>query len=428
MKDQGLSKRRRVRNRSALLAVAAASLLATGAAAQRGAIDMFFGDGGVSDFYRWDGKLSRPGVMLRAEPVGDGFYVDNAAVAQRILYSSTDGRFGRGVVEASGLLYLPRGKPPKGGWPLVVWGHGTMGIADVCAPSWKKPTPRDGTYVDAWLQRGFAVVAPDYQGLGTRGVHTYVQRKGEGYSTLDAARAALAAHRGVIANKVILTGQSQGSGAVLNATYLQPAYAPDVNLLGTIATALVWRANAKANAESDVLGPEAHRYYVMRMLGGGLIPGSPSPDSLLSAKGALLREAARRGCSRDLVPVAQKEGINGANAFTRPAPEMAAMLDFPAIPARPLRVPLLIATGLSDTTIPTSLQYAAVQAMCRRGNHIVWYKYDGVTHSGTSNFALRDAVPFAQRLLEHDPPASNCAGITPPGPIQSKDPSIPFQD
>lgn len=412
---------------NAKLALAALALTSAAIGAKAD-IDPFFGDGGVSEFYRWDGLLTKPGEMLRREPVGDGFYADHAASAERILYSSTDGRFGRGVVEASGLLYLPKGEAPSGGWPLVVWGHGTMGIADVCAPSWKKPTPRDGTYVDAWLQAGFAVVAPDYQGLGTRGVHTYVQRKGEGYSVLDAARAALRAAPGKIANRVILTGQSQGSGAVLNATYLQPTYAPDVHVLGTVATALVWRAQNRAEPTSDVTGADPARYYIMRMYGGGLFPGSPAPDTLLTEKGKLLREAARHGCSRDIVPVAKDNGVTGENAFTRSAPDMARFLDVTAVPERPMRVPLLVATGLADATIPTMTQYRAVQAMCRRGNPVIWRKYDGVTHSGTSNYALKDAIPFARDLLAGKRPASNCGSITPPGPIQPSDETIPFQD
>lgn len=414
---------------AALLAGSVFALMAgAGLAASGEGADPFFGDGGVSPFYRWEGKTGRPGQMLRKEAVGEGFYADHASVAERILYASTDGRFNRGVVEASGLLYLPKGKAPKGGWPLVVWGHGTLGIADVCAPSWNKPTARDGHYADAWVQAGFAVVAPDYQGLGTRGVHTYLQRKGEGYSVLDAARAALRAYPGVIANKVILTGQSQGSGAVLNATYLQPTYAPDVHLLGTVATALVWSAGGGDRPAQDLAGSGDPRYTVIRMYGGGLRPGSPAPDSLLTEKGQLLREAARHGCSRDMVPVARENGITTANAFTRNVQEIGAMIADANVPARPMRVPLLVATGLADTTIPTERQYAAVQMMCHRGNRVKWIKYDGVNHSGTVNYALRDAIPFARQLLAGKAVASNCDAITPPGPVQATDRSIPFQE
>lgn len=415
----------RIHARACGALVAAAFIMANGAP-QGAGIDPYFGDGGVSPFYRWDGALAKPGVMLRQEPVGDGFYADNASVATRILYSSTDGRFGRGVVEASGLLYLPKGTPPPGGWPLVVWGHGTFGIADVCAPSWKKPTERDGSYTDEWLKQGFAVVAPDYQGLGTRGVHPYLQRRPEGYSVLDAARAALAAYPGQIANKVILTGQSQGSGAVLNATSLAQAYAPDVHLMGTIATALVWRAPSDAVQLGDVTGQDAPRYFVMRAMGGGLKPASAAPDRILNDKGALLVEAARHACSRDLMPVMKANGIAGANAFSIPPAQVAASLGSLAAPNQNLRVPIMIATGRADALIAPTAQYHAVQAMCRAGNRITWFQYDGVGHSATSNYSLRDAVPFARALLSGTRPSNSCGNLATPGPLQKMTPDIPF--
>jgi glyoxylase-like metal-dependent hydrolase (beta-lactamase superfamily II)/dienelactone hydrolase len=391
-------------------------------------LDVYFGDGGTSAFYRWDAPLDKPGKMLRQEPVGEGFYDANASRAVRILYSSTDGRFDRAVVEASGLLYLPKGTPPAGGWPLVVWGHGTFGIADVCAPSWKRPTPRDGSYTDVWLQRGFAVVAPDYQGLGTRGVHPYTQSKPEGYSVLDAARAALAAYPDQIANRIILTGQSQGSGAVLSATVLAPDYAPELRLLGTIATALVQRADDHVDTVGDVLGDDSVRYLVMRLLGGGFRPGSPAPDELLTSKGALMREAARTSCSRDLIPVAREHGITANNAFTVKADRLARLPQSLAIEKVKLSVPLFVGTGLADSVIPPSGQYDSVVALCGLGDHVQWKTYDGVNHSATSNRAIEDAVGFARAVLAGQAPPSNCGNLVKPGALQAPDRSIPFSD
>lgn len=391
-------------------------------------LDVYFGDGGTSAFYGWDGGLDKPGKMLRQEPLGEGFYADNASIAMRILYSSTDGRFDRGVVEASGLLYLPKGTPPAGGWPLVVWGHGTFGIADVCAPSWKKPTPRDGSYTDEWVKRGFAVVAPDYQGLGTRGVHPYTQARPEGYSVLDAARAAISAYPGQIANRVILTGQSQGSGAVMSATVLAPAYAPDLKLLGTIATAFVQRADDRSDVTRDVLGDDSVRYLVMRLLGGGFRVESPAPDELLTTKGTLLREAARTSCSRDLIPVARENGITAHNAFKVEPERLARMPQSLAIARVKLSVPLFVGTGLADSVIAPAGQYGAVVALCRLGDRVQWHTYDGVNHSATSNRALEDAVEFARTVLAGEPPQSNCATLVKPGALQKADRSIPFSD
>lgn len=39
-----------------------------------------------------------------------------------------------GETEANTVLFVPHGTATAGGWPLVVWIHGTTGVADGCAP------------------------------------------------------------------------------------------------------------------------------------------------------------------------------------------------------------------------------------------------------------------------------------------------------
>src|ERR1700756_33059 len=187
------------------------------------------GDMDLSPFYRWREALpAKPGVMLRQELAPANAEITNASLAERILYTSTDLRWKSGIVPVSGTLYLPKGTPPAGGWPLVSWAHGTLGVADICAPSWAGHKPRDATYIQRWLENGFAVVATDYQGLGGPGPHPYLIWEAEGRSVLDAARAALSAHADKLAPRVFITGQSQGSGAALGATRIAPTYASDV--------------------------------------------------------------------------------------------------------------------------------------------------------------------------------------------------------
>ena len=41
----------------------------------------------------------------------------------------------------------------------------------------------------AWLARGYAVVAPDYQGLGTPGGHPYMNARSQLHTVVDAVRA-----------------------------------------------------------------------------------------------------------------------------------------------------------------------------------------------------------------------------------------------
>ena len=91
-------------------------------------------------------------------------------------------------------------------------------------------------------------------------------------------------------------------------------------------------------------------------------------------------------------------------------------------------LPVFVATGAADAVILPQLQYGAVRAMCRYGNRIVWRKYDRIGHSGTSNFALRDAIPFARSVLAAKAPGNDCPRLAPPGPLQAMDPAVPFND
>ena len=95
---------------------------------------------------------------------------------------------------------------------MLAWAHGTVGIADICAPSWQARSYRDVRYLNEWLSQGFAIVATDYQGLGTPGAHPYLKVRPEAYSVLDSVRAVLKDVAG-LANKIVIIGQSQGGGA-----------------------------------------------------------------------------------------------------------------------------------------------------------------------------------------------------------------------
>ena len=191
-----------------------------------GAVELL-GDGGVPAFYAWTGAITgKPGKLLRTEPLPAANALANAASNVRILYSSTDGLSGRGRVVVSGALFLPKGEAPKGGWPLLAWAHGTVGVADVCAPSFAGRSPRDVTYLNFWLSQGYAIVASDYQGLGVAGPHPYLATRPAAYSVLDSIRAVQHGDYPV-SKKVVLIGQSQGGGAAFATAGYARSYAPD---------------------------------------------------------------------------------------------------------------------------------------------------------------------------------------------------------
>ena len=98
--------------------------------------------------------------------------VDAAKSNTLVLYTSATDK--RKAAAVSGVVSVPKGKPPKKGWPVITFAHGTTGIADSCAPSRipaDSPMAGGVTYIDPqveeWVKAGYAVVRTDYRGLGT---------------------------------------------------------------------------------------------------------------------------------------------------------------------------------------------------------------------------------------------------------------------
>src|SRR5438105_2778182 len=73
------------------------------------------------------------GTLLSATGLPTGLWIPGTRRAWKLAYVSTDAFGHRSRV--TGTVFVPRGTPPEGGWPVVSWAHGTSGLADGCAPS-----------------------------------------------------------------------------------------------------------------------------------------------------------------------------------------------------------------------------------------------------------------------------------------------------
>ncbi|HSD76275.1 MAG TPA: lipase family protein, partial [Solirubrobacteraceae bacterium] len=234
-----MSHRHPAGRRRAVLAVAVATLLAVpGAAGAR----VPHGPPGTA-FYRPPSPLPGKGhgAPIRARPMTGAAAVAGARRTERVLYRSI-GVSGRPVA-VSGAIAIPRGRAPRGGWPVVTWAHGTSGIADACAPSRDTGSGLAHAYntyisplVASWLNAGYAVVRTDYEGLGTPGVHPYLVGTSEGRSVLDVVRAARRLHAR-ISRDVVIAGHSQGGHAALWAAALAPRWTPELRVRATVAFA-----------------------------------------------------------------------------------------------------------------------------------------------------------------------------------------------
>lgn len=172
-----------------------------------------------------------PGAILSREPIT--LAPELHGTGWKITYVSTTPA--GDLVPVTGVLIQPLTPKPPGGYPVVVYNHGTTGLGDQCAPS--SFNPFDITGAAALLDAGDVIAAPDYEGLGNPNeIHPYLVGEAEGNNALDAARAA----HTIGGNDVtVVWGWSQGGHATLFARSLQPTYAPELDLRGAAAEAPV---------------------------------------------------------------------------------------------------------------------------------------------------------------------------------------------
>ncbi|MCQ1103202.1 alpha/beta hydrolase [Acinetobacter baumannii] len=328
-------------------------------------------------------------------------------------------------VQATSLVFTPNTPPPVGGWPIVVWAHGTTGVADACAPS--KAALADSTkdLISKLLAAGYVVVAPDYEGLGTPGIHPFLNVKSEAFSITDAVVAArnyLSQRNLLTSKKWVTVGHSQGGHAALGAA--QYASRAQLDYKGTVAVApasnlgsiLVDGEAQVANAPIDIkIGIYAQLDTYTALVTAGIRNTQPSFDygQVFTSQISSIAAQAENLCSGPLYG-AFYEGMsnyakdhNGTlDGFTRTQP------NFMAVPlvktfldkdSQPLQVkvttPIIIYQGIADPTVPklaTDLLIANATAVGTKINNYVTGNWD---HGTAMSSNVDNIVGNVQSLL-----------------------------
>lgn len=136
--------------------------------------------------------------------------------------------------KATAMVFVPKTARPANGWKIVVWEHGTVGVGDSCAPSNNAFNPRFKNMAESLLAEGYVIVAPDYEGLGTAGIHPYLNLKSEANSAIHAVKAYKDHYGSQINGQWMSVGQSQGGHASLGTAELSNS---DSNFKGAVAGA-----------------------------------------------------------------------------------------------------------------------------------------------------------------------------------------------
>ncbi|VVD65370.1 lipase [Pandoraea cepalis] len=344
------------------------------------------------------------GAIVDRQPLDADHGLPEAGEQFRIRYSSIDGVGGIEAREDTGAVFLPKGPTPPGGWPVVVWAHGTVGVASACAPSLNVRSQRDMQYLGTWLSLGFAIVAPDYAGLGSPGLHHYLNSRAQAYSVLDSLLAARSVFP--LQNRVVLVGQSQGAHAAFSAAGYQPQYAPDVKVIATVLTGTPY-FNAQTSAamlfasQPDPGAPDPKIPYAMYLfLSAADRDPTMQASRYFSPQALPVLNEARTLCIDELTDHSTAVGLNAGNSMQ---PDIQKLLDnqTPSLryPTLHIKHPVFIGMGMNDIDVPVIMQQAFARDVAQAGTTTLVRTYEGLDHDATVNPSLRDSVPFVLDLM-----------------------------
>jgi hypothetical protein len=345
-----------------------------------------------------------PGTVVAAKRLKRDLWIPGTTARAFVLtYRTTDARGRRAL--STGMVFVPKGRPPRGGWPVISWAHGTSGLADRCAPSRVGPAlpRRDRPYLANWMREGYAIVASDYAGLGTPGLPAYLNGRSEAHNIVDMVKAARA-HTPGLARKWVVVGQSQGGGAAIYTARWATRYGGRAldyrGAVGTGTPAYIENVILALGPGFQSVGPATMAYFAYTLASLRAAYPELGVNDVLTATGRRFLGLAERRCVFDFER--SLAGSEVARWFSRPVSELPkfarTIRRYMAMPESGFDRPFFMGHGREDVDVPFGLTFAYVQALRANDEPLTFRAYDA-DHSGALLRSQRDTHPFVRRLF-----------------------------
>ncbi len=336
-----------------------------------------------------------------------------------------------GRTRTTALLFVPQGPKPAGGWPVIAWAHGTSTPGSrECAPSL---TPdhldggltRDGFTSDyayeigQFVRSGYAVVAPDFEGLGAASTvpYPYYGATSNARSLIFGVKAARQIDRS-LSNRYAVVGHSDGGHAVLGVE-AHAGEVPGLTLTGTVALA-PYASIEKHVAEFARQGQTGdgvaasvgttNAQFNVALMATGLMARSPAwdPAAIMGEDLRSLLPEFKTLCSVEAINLIDRAVKAGKGSFDgyKPGwaqnPAMKAFLtanDPAADPSFTLRRPTLIEQGTDDSFVLSSLTSQLVTRLRQQGAPVTYGTIPGDDHFEIIRNSNAETLTFVNRLF-----------------------------
>ena len=346
---------------------------------------------------------SKPGDLLARETY-NGYALPAGVTAVRIVYHSQDAE--RRDVATSAVILTPPGSPPRDGWPVIAWAHGTSGVAQQCAPSLMKDLYYGDEGLFAIVAAGFAVVATDYHGLGTPGPHQYVDKVAQARDIIFSVPAARAAVP-TLGRKWVVDGHSQGGLAAWGTAELE-AEQGDPDYLGAVSVSGALRLHDLFVHLSETPGVG----FYLAFMSYGIHARFPEfqPTQMLTPQAMRSYPAVTtQGC-----------WYNGYAAYLKTPsasllspgwdsnPWVQKYFRENSLGEKPIGGPLFVIAGEADATVPIAGVRSLVGAVCKTSTAVTFRSYPGLDHDPTMEKSVPDQLAWIKDRFAGKPPGRTC--------------------
>jgi hypothetical protein len=353
----------------------------------------------LSKFYDTPEPLlaGKPGELIRSEQAYD-YHLSYEASTFRILYHS---RSPRGDdLAVSGVVLVPDGDAPSGGWPIIAWAHDFVGSGRQCAPSLLKNL-NEGPLLSMYASLGYAVVASDYAGLGTNFPHAAFDTRSNALDliySIPAARAALPQ----LGKKWVVAGYSEGAIVAVGVAEAAGEVG-DPDFLGAVSVAGVAEPEEMFKRFAD--GPE-QPMLVFLAQGVKNVFREFRIEEILTEKAIPLYRSIGHACEAQPGPdVIQNELLKPGWVNN---PYVKKFLERNRLGRSRAYGPLLVISGEADTAVPAELTAAAVSQLCERKDRVLFVKYPGLNASGVLGNSVSEQISWIKARFSGLPAPGNC--------------------
>lgn len=344
------------------------------------------------------------GQVVRQEPLG---VTVPGGTGIRILYRTQ--RANGSYTFSSGMVFIPNNTNAGLPRPVVAWAHGTLGMGTACAPSRTANPVASIAGISSMLEKGWVVTATDYAGFGTAGIQGYLVGGDEAHDVLNSVRAADNLPQAKAGTTFAIWGHSQGGNSALFSASETATYAPELQLVGTVASAPA--------AELVPLLDEQYGTVADWVIGPLVAISWPAADSnlntadVLTADGLNNYQKIANHCIVRATLAGLVRNVLGQKFFSTNLiniPSWRAMAQQQSAPILSPTQPLLVVESKTDQVVLPNTTALYIQTACRASSNLSSLWLNNVTHQKIPTVSANDVISWISERFAHQPNLSTC--------------------